>query len=216
MKSRWMALSVHSSVLLLAIGQAVAADVGLVGLFRDRAVLTVDGGAPRTLTVGGAAVQGVKLLAVEEDVALVEVAGKRQRLRLGEHVYATSAPAGNGEVTLTADGSGQFLAPGSINGAQVRFLVDTGATLVSLSAKDAIRAGVDYRRGNAAVTETANGQARVWHVKLDKVTLGTITLTNVDALVHPTDMSVALLGMSFLNRMEMKRDGSTMTLRRRY
>ena len=41
-------------------------------------------------------------------------------------------------------------------------------------------------------------------------------LHNVDALIHQTDMPVALLGMSFLNRMEMQRDGQTMTLKKRY
>jgi aspartyl protease family protein len=201
---------------LLGIGAALAADLGLVGLFRDRAVLVVDGGPPRTLTVGGPAVQGVKLLAVEADSATVEVAGKRQRLKMGEQAYSVAAPSENGAVSLTADAGGQFLAPGSINGASVHFLVDTGATLVSLGARDALRAGIDYRRGDPGISETANGKARVWHVKLDKVSLGNITLTNVDALVHATDMPVALLGMSFLNRMEMKRDGNTMTLRRRY
>lgn len=206
----------NCSLVLLGIGSALAADLGLVGLFRDRAVLVVDGGPPRTLTVGGPAVQGVKLLAVEEGGATVEVAGKRQRLKIGEQAYSAAAPSGNGEVSLTADGGGQFLTPGSINGASVRFLVDTGATLVSLGAQDALRAGIDYRRGDPGISETANGKARVWHVKLDKVSLGNITLTNVDALVHATDMPVALLGMSFLNRMEMKRDGNTMTLRRRY
>jgi aspartyl protease family protein len=210
----------NCSLVLLGIGSALAAnlaaDLSLVGLFRDRAVLVVDGGPPRTLTVGGPAVQGVKLLAVEADGATVEIAGKRQRLKMGEQAYSAGTSTGTGEVSLTADGAGQFLAPGSINGATVRFLVDTGATLVSLSTRDAVRAGIDYRRGDPAISETANGKAQVWHVKLDKVSLGNLTLTNVDALVHTTDMSVALLGMSFLNRMEMKRDGNTMTLRRRF
>jgi aspartyl protease family protein len=217
MDARRLARTVlNCSLVLLGIGSALAADLGLVGLFRDRAVLVMDGGPPRTLAVGGPAMQGVKLLAVETDAATVEVAGKRKRLKLGEQAYVGTPTSVSGEVSLTADGSGQFLAPGSINGASVRFLVDTGATLVSLSKGDAIRAGVDYRRGDPAIAETANGKAQVWHVKLDKVSLGNITLTNVDALVHATDMPVALLGMSFLNRMEMKRDGSTMTLRRRY
>lgn len=200
-------------------GQALAADIALVGLSRDRAVVSVDGGAPRTLSLGGPALQGVRLIGVEEGAALVESEGKRQRLRLGESVYSSSGPSGGsggGEITLAADGGGQFLTQGSINGASMRFLVDTGATFVSLGAKDAIRAGIDYRRGQPGVSETANGQARVWRVKLDKVTVGSITLTNVDALVHGSDMSVALLGMSFLNRMEMKRDGQSMTLTKRF
>jgi aspartyl protease family protein len=56
----------------------------------------------------------------------------------------------------------------------------------------------------------------VVRVKLDSVRVGEIVMNNVDALVHQQDMPLALLGMSFLNRMEMQRDGQTMTLRKRY
>ena len=53
-------------------------------------------------------------------------------------------------------------------------------------------------------------------VQLDTVRVGDVTLHNVDALIHQTEMPIALLGMSFLNRMEMQRDGSTMTLKKRF
>ena len=66
------------------------------------------------------------------------------------------------------------------------------------------------------MSNTANGQAVVTKVQLDTVRVGDITLHNVDALIHQNEMPMALLGMSFLNRMEMQRDGSTMTLKRRF
>ena len=66
------------------------------------------------------------------------------------------------------------------------------------------------------MVNTANGQAAVVRVKLDSVRVGDIVLNNVDALVHQQDMPLTLLGMSFLNRMEMQRDGQTMTLKKRY
>jgi aspartyl protease family protein len=66
------------------------------------------------------------------------------------------------------------------------------------------------------MTQTANGQTMVSKVKLDTVRIGDVTLHNVDALIHQTEMPTALLGMSFLNRMEMQRDGNTMTLRKRF
>jgi aspartyl protease family protein len=103
-----------------------------------------------------------------------------------------------------------------VNGAAVRFLVDTGATMVSLGASDARRIGLDFNRGQKGMTQTANGQTMVSKVKLDTVRIGDVTLHNVDALIHQTEMPMALLGMSFLNRMEMQRDGSTMTLRKRF
>ena len=58
--------------------------------------------------------------------------------------------------------------------------------------------------------------ARVYRVKLDTVKLGDITLNNVDALVHEAEMPFVLLGMSFLNRVEMRREGTDLTLTKRY
>ncbi|MGE5768725.1 MAG: TIGR02281 family clan AA aspartic protease [Betaproteobacteria bacterium] len=117
---------------------------------------------------------------------------------------------------MTADGQGHFFTTGSVNGTSVRFLVDTGATMISLGAADARRIGLDPNRGVKGLTNTANGQAVVTKVQLDTVRIGDVSLHNVDALIHQTDMPMALLGMSFLNRMEMQRDGSTMTLKKRF
>ncbi|MDO9600870.1 MAG: retropepsin-like aspartic protease, partial [Rhodocyclaceae bacterium] len=118
--------------------------------------------------------------------------------------------------TLMADARGHFVVPGSINGTPMRFLVDTGATFVSLGAADARRARIDPTKGTPGMTQTANGVVRVWRVKLASVKLGDITLLDVDASVHEQDMPVVLLGMSFLNRMEIRRDGASMTLTQRY
>ena len=115
-----------------------------------------------------------------------------------------------------ADGGGHFLTTGNINGTSVKFLVDTGASNVSLGASDARRIGIDISKGQQGFVNTANGQASVTLVKLDTVRVGEIVLNNVDALVHQQDMPFALLGMSFLNRMEMQRNGETMTLKKRY
>lgn len=107
-------------------------------------------------------------------------------------------------------------AMGMINGTSVKFLVDTGATMVSLGASDARRLGIDTSKGQRGMSSTANGMAPMTQVKLDTVRVGDVTLNNVDALIGQTDMPYALLGMSFLNRMEMQRDGSTMTLKKQY
>jgi len=65
--------------------------------------------------------------------------------------------------------------------------------------------------------QTANGTAAVYLVKLDAVRVGDITVNNVDAVVvEDGKLGIALLGMSFLNRMEMKRAGDTLTLIKRY
>jgi aspartyl protease family protein len=195
---------------------AQAVDVGLAGVFPGKALLTIDGGAPRTVAVGARTDEGVRVLSVDRDTATIETDGKKRILRVGQNVASQPAGDGGAKATLTADGNGHFLTTGNINGTSVRFLVDTGATMISLGAGDARRIGIDAGKGQPGMVNTANGQAAVARVKLDSVRVGEIVLNNVDAVVHAQDMPFALLGMSFLNRMEMQRDGQTMILRKRY
>lgn len=194
---------------------ALALDIGLAGIMGSKAMLMINGGEPRAVAVGQS-IDGVRLISVVGDQVVVEVDGKKRPLRVGQHAQGSASADGSGKVILTADGQGHFVTTGTVNGASVKFLVDTGATLISLGASDARRVGIDYRKGERAVTSTANGLAQVSRVKLDTVRVGDVTLHNVDALVHQNDLPVALLGMSFLNRMEMQRDGGTMTLKKQY
>jgi len=209
----------HFTLLALALclvsGGAAAQDVGLAGVLGSKALLMIDGGEPQAVAVGQS-LAGVKVISVQGEQAVVEIGGKKRPLRVGQHAIGAAAADGSGKVVMTADNQGHFYATGSVNGASVRFLVDTGATMVSLGANDARRIGLDFNRGQKGMTQTANGQTMVSKVKLDTVRIGDVTLHNVDALIHQTEMPMALLGMSFLNRMEMQRDGGTMTLRKRF
>ena len=193
-----------------------AADVGLVGIFPGKALLTINGGAPRTVAVGGKTADGVKVLAAGGDTATIEVDGKKRVLRIGQNVTVRATAGGRATTVLTADGRGHFLTTGSINGASMRFLVDTGASTVAMGASDARRAGVEPTRGEKGFAQTANGVAEVSRVRLHSVRVGDIVLNDVEATVHSQDMPMVLLGMSFLNRMEMQRNGDTMTLRKNY
>ncbi len=195
---------------------AYGADVGLAGLFPGKALLTINGGPPRIVPVGVKTAEGVKVLSIEGETATLEIDGNKRVLRVGQNVASQGSGAGPAKVVLTADGGGHFLTTGNINGTSVKFLVDTGASNVSLGASDARRIGIDISKGQQGFVNTANGQASVTLVKLDTVRVGEIVLNNVDALVHQQDMPFALLGMSFLNRMEMQRNGETMTLKKRY
>lgn len=114
-------------------------------------------------------------------------------------------------ILLMADSHGQFFTDGTINGIGMRFVVDTGATFVSLGASDASRAGIDFRKGRPAVSTTANGQMRSWIVTLDSVSIGGVTMRKVSAAVSESSHPV-LLGMSFLRRMTVVVDGPVMTL----
>jgi aspartyl protease family protein len=203
--------------LFLGAGAAQATDVNVVGLFPGKAVVSINGGQPRTLSVGQKTEEGVVLVSSDRDSATIEIDGKKRVMRMGQLV--SSAPAGGSSqsVTLAADSRGHFFVNGQINGAQVRFLVDTGATWVALSASDAVRLAIDYRKGEPNLMSTANGVAAAYKIKLDSLRVGDITANNVDAVVmEGSGPAIVLLGMSFLNRMEMRRDGQTMVLTKKF
>jgi aspartyl protease family protein len=204
--------------LLLALycGPAAAADVALIGLIGDRAaVFALDGGEPKTVKIGQKW-NGISLIAVGRGQATVEIDGKQRVLQIGQHHRAAAAASDRQSVTLSADSRGHFMAEGSINGQPMSFLVDTGATLIALPASDARRLGIDYLKGARGTVHTAGGPAPAYRVKLDVVKLGEIQLHGVEAMVIEQGLGVALLGMSFLNRVEMRREGQLMMLIRRF
>jgi aspartyl protease family protein len=208
--------------LLLCPTLALAANVQVIALTNGKATLVIDSAKPRTMSAGERSPEGVRLISATSEAAVIEVDGKRRTMALGTS-YREAAPSENkaaigSRIVIAADSSGHFLIHGMINNsASVRFLVDTGASVVSISADDARRAGIDYLKGQRSLTQTASGVAPVYRVKLDTVKIGDITLHNVDAAVHISgQLPIGLLGMSFLNRMEMKRDAAALTLIRRY
>lgn len=202
---------------LAIVGVAYAAEVQVVGLFSGKAIVVVDGGKPRTLSVGQS-LGNVKLISATSEAAVIEVDGKRRTLTTGGQVamggYTKSAKP---TVIIPADHGGHYYAEGAINGIPMRFLVDTGATMVSLGASDARRLGINYLQGERGYSNTANGPAVVYKVKFNTVKVGAITLNGIDGLVHESaDMPFALLGMSFLNRLELKHDREQLTMTQRY
>jgi len=221
--ARWQA-TVRSFTLQLLVWMVVGAspaaaevpDVVVAGTFPGKALLMIDGGPPRTVAVGKRTLEGVRVLAVEGDAVTFEVDGQRQTLRPGDRVARTAAGRGGGEVVLSADQGGHFRTEGRINGARVEFLVDTGATLVSIGAADARRAGIDLGSGRRAIAETANGRTPIWLVKVDALQIGELTLHNVDAAVHQHDLPATLLGMSALGRFELRHEGQQLRLRKRF
>ena len=200
---------------LLACTSAWAASVSVVGLFKDKAIVTIDGSKPRTLSVGQT-VQGVKLISADSGSASFDVEGKRRVLSMGQSFAGGPATGERQSVSLTADARGHFSAGGSINGYPMTFLVDTGATSIAINADEAKRMGLNYKVGQAVGVGTAAGVVPAWRVTFNTVKVGSIVANQVEGLVMESGLSVPLLGMSFLNRMEMRRDGQTMTLTQRY
>lgn len=197
----------------------LAQTVALQGMLGSKALLIVDGGAPRTVAPGDSH-KGVKVVSTQGDQAVVEIGGKRHTLRVGEAPasigHSGPAPGRGNRIVLTAGSGGHFLTQGQINGQAVQFMVDTGATSVAMGVPDAVRLGINYRAGQLGRGSTANGVVTVWHVKLASVRIGDVEVFDVDASVLPSGMPQVLLGNSFLSRFQMKRENDVMVLERRF
>lgn len=197
-------------------GVALAAEVALVGVIGERAILVVNGGRPQTVAVGRQTAEGVKVLAVRGDTAQVEFDGVREQLRLGERVVHQT-PTVREALRVQADAQGHFWLSVRFNGSPVqRSVVDTGATLVSMGRSAARQAGIDYLQGEEGMSLTANGPVKVWRVRIDALDLGGIVVHNVEAAVHEGELPVVLLGMSLLNRLNWERDAGVLVLSKRY
>jgi aspartyl protease family protein len=205
--------------LLVSASGAGAQSVALQGMLGSKALLIVDGAAPKTVAPGET-YKGVKVLSTSGDQAQIEVAGQRFGLRVGESPASVGSTGGTsgggGRIVLTAGSGGHFLTGGRINGQQVQFMVDTGATDVALSEDEARRIGLNFRQGVLARMGTANGVVTVWRLKLASVRVGEVELHDIDATVVPAGMPYVLLGNSFLGRFQMKRENELMVLERRY
>ncbi len=202
--------------LLLLAGAAGAQTVSMSGRLGDKALLMIDG-SPRTVAVGST-VQGVKLVSVTGDAAVVELGGKRITVPLGGaqvNLGGAASEGGGSRIVLAAGSGGHFASGGSINGRAAEFVVDTGATFVSMSQSDAERMGIKYREGQRGMANTANGTVPVHRVMLTSVRIGDVQVYNVEALVVPSQMPYVLLGNSFLTRFQMKRENDVMTLEKR-
>ncbi|MHB8915126.1 MAG: retropepsin-like aspartic protease family protein [Thiobacillus sp.] len=214
-QSRYFRANLLTCAALLVSANVHATSVSVMGLFKDKAIVSIDGSKARTMHAGDN-VQGVKLISADSSEARFEVDGKRRALGMGQSFAGGTASNERPSVSLTADARGHFAAAGSLNGYPVTFLVDTGATSIAINADEARRMGLNYKATQASGVSTAAGVVPAWRVVFNTVKVGGITLNHVDGLVVEAGLNVPLLGMSFLNRMEMKRDGQTMTLIQRY
>ncbi|MFM9882553.1 MAG: TIGR02281 family clan AA aspartic protease [Burkholderiales bacterium] len=208
-------ISVFGSIALPVSSVTYAASVAVVGLFPTRAVVSINGGPPKTMRVGQTSAEGIKLLEVQSDGASFDIDGKRQTLRIGEYVGAPQS-AGDDKVILKAEQGGHFYANATVNGGTVRFLVDTGATMIAISTIDARRLGISYLSAPTGRVQTANGPRSAWKIKLDTVSIGAITMNNIDATVLDGGLNTPLLGMSFLSRTSIQHEGDTLTMVKRF
>ncbi|MGH8848311.1 MAG: retropepsin-like aspartic protease family protein [Polaromonas sp.] len=196
-----------------------AQSVALAGMLGSKALLVVDGSAPKTVAAGETH-QGVKVISTSGDQAVIEQSGKRLTLRVGDapvSMGGSGASAGRGtRIVIAESGGGHFMTAGQINGRAVQFMVDTGATSVAMSVSDAERAGIAYKTGQPVRMSTANGITEGFRITLNSVRVGDVEVYDVAAVVIPQPMPFLLLGNSFLSRFQMKRENNLMTLDKRY
>ncbi|UVH59402.1 TIGR02281 family clan AA aspartic protease [Variovorax paradoxus] len=212
------ALVVAAQLLAAAAVAHAAGSVTLTGSIGSRAILIVNGNPPKTVAVGES-YQGVKLLSLQADQAVVELDGKRVNLRMDTPVSiggGGGSGGGGNRVVLSADSRGHFMTQGTINGRPVTFMLDTGATSIALSADDAQRIGLDYSKGQRVTMSTANGTTSGYRLRLQSVRVGDVEVYDIDAIVSPQAMPFVLLGNSFINRFSMRRDADQMVLEKRY
>ncbi|MDH5649020.1 MAG: TIGR02281 family clan AA aspartic protease [Gammaproteobacteria bacterium] len=187
--------------------------IQLQALFGDKAIMIIDG-ERHLLKTGDITPGGIRLISTDtvEEIAVIESQGETETLKLGVVSSGSIETKKEDSLTLWADPNGHFFTAGYINGTEVRFLVDTGATSIALNSIQAKQIGLDYKLlGKRAYSSTASGIVEVFQISLNNVRVGDITLHNVDAVViegaYPTE---ALLGMSFLSKVDLRREGNQM------
>ena len=202
---------------LAAPGAQAAPDVRVVGLFKNRAVVIIEG-RQRVLRVGQTSPEGVKLVAADSESALLAYEGEEFKGMLDGRVSTRSKPPATEEVQIWRNSQGMYATAGSINGLPVSLLVDTGASQVAMNAAQARRLGIDYRViGRPAAITTASRLEPAWAVTLDSVKVGDIELSNIEGVVlEGAQPQTVLLGMSYLGRLDIRNDGRLMTLQRKY
>lgn len=190
----------------------------LEGVLGDKVVMMIDG--TRSVLVSGQVRDGVKILRIQPNSVTVEIDGKQRQIRMGDSSVVASPYKQRESVTVTVapDSRGMYMATGSINELPVSFIVDTGATTIAMNALQAKRLGIDYRfKGKLTTVATASGAAKAYYVTLDKVSIGSISLNNIPAVVIDGQYPVqVLLGMSFLGKLEIQHEGTVMRLKKKY
>ena len=189
------------------------------GLFKDKVVATIDG-RQQILKKNKLTAEGVKLIKSNSKEAIIEIDGISKIFTLDEKIGNTFKTTSDDKNTISirnraiikGDANGMYLTKGQINGKTVEFLIDTGATYVSMSSDLAKQLKIKYEKGNKIQLETAKGMSIAYEIKLKKVKVGDIELYNILGVVSDDMPSITLLGMSFLRKLDMKRKGKTMIL----
>lgn len=193
-----------------------AADIVILGLFKDKVVLVKDN-KRMVLKTGDITSDGMKVLSVTSKQVDLEIEGQQQSYGLGTQISSTYSAPKNLVYRIQKDKQGMYRAQGKINQHQVKFIVDTGATLLAINTNLAKTLNIPYEKAPSTQVETASGRAKAFRVVLDSVTIGGIVIRDVEAVVVDGDSpKEALLGMSFLKHLRMENTDNLMVLEQKY
>lgn len=215
-RNAFYSMSALLALLSVATG-ASATDIEVTGLFSNKAMVSINKGRAKVMSAGQTSPEGVKLISADSTGAVFEVDGAKKKIGMGQSISTSYAAGSKPTVKMVADGGGHFSAMGSVNGRPIKFLVDTGATMVSFSTATAQQFGIDLNKASKSAVSTAGGVVRSYTVMLDNVKVGNISMNFVEAsIVDGLPSDFALLGNSFLSRLQMSREGNVLTLTQTY
>lgn len=226
---------------LLMMLDATAQSLSLKGVSGGKVLVVLGNAQPRFIAAGQSLGDGLVLVKIDGQSATFKSPKGTFVLKVGEtrsdgQVATATAPAtsvapltnhssnvapvvdNTTTIQLKADKDGHFITEGLINGKTVKFLLDTGASTIAMSVKDAVRLGIDYSRGTKSSGRTANGVVEAFQVKLERVSINGLELNDVEASVVANDFSsdsTMLLGMSFLSRVKMTFDQNMVVLEKK-
>lgn len=214
-------MRVHQIVCLILLSilifssQASADTVKVIALFTDKALLQV--GDKQKIVKKGETFEGVLLKSASGRGAIVEIDGNTVNLKLNQSMAGGYKKPDRIGTKIYPDSLGMFYVRGLINGESTNFLVDTGASFVTISGKKARSLGIDFHQGLRSTAQTAAAVVPVWQIKLDSVNVGGIVVRNVDAtVIEGNQPAEVLLGNSFLSHTHIQKAGSALEINQRF
>ncbi len=204
------------SLLLTAAAGAATVNVKVIALFTDKAMLQV--GGKQKIVKKGETFEGVLLKSASGRGAVVVIDGVTHEIGLNRSIGSNYKKPDRSKMTIYPDSIGMYYVKGEINGQATNFLVDTGASFVTISGKKARDLKIDYRKnGVIGRAQTASAVVQTWQIMLDSVSIGGIRASNVEAIVIPGNAPPeVLLGNSFLRHTRIEKAGATLEIEQRF
>ncbi|MEM7562154.1 MAG: retropepsin-like aspartic protease [Pseudomonadota bacterium] len=192
-----------------------AADVKVIALFSNKAMLQIDG--EQKIVSNGETFKGVTLMSATGRRAIVELEGQTVELKLNQSIAGNFKKPERSKMKIFPDSLGMYVVNGKINGQNTRFLVDTGATFVTISGAKAASLKIDLSNAQRTTAQTASAIVNVFQIKLDSVSVGGIELKQVETMVIPGNQPFdVLLGNSFLQHTRINKAGSVLEIEKRF